>query len=98
MAYTFLSRFKVHPHKDADFVKLTSQGEAVAANESDTLAYTFYRLDEPHHFAVFESFTDEAADIAHQQNPEMAPVIKGMMECIDGGYEREMLHDVKKDD
>ena len=60
MSWTFLSRFAVKPEHDADFAALIPQMEAIAAEEPGTLAYTFYRRSEPHSFAVFESFVDEA--------------------------------------
>ena len=95
MPTTFLSRFKVKPDKDEEFLSLIADMEANAEHEPDTLAYKFYRLDEPHAFAVFESFTSEEADLAHQQNPASAPIIEKMIECIDGTYQREYLLDVK---
>jgi (4S)-4-hydroxy-5-phosphonooxypentane-2,3-dione isomerase len=91
MTWTFVSRFKVKPERDADFVALIPQAEAIAAEEAGTLAYKFYRLDEPHAFAVFESFVDEAADEAHQANPKSTDIIAKMIEYIDGTYTREYL-------
>lgn len=95
MPTTFLSRFKVKPNKDAEFVGLIHQMERVAADEPDTLGYKFYRLKEPHAFGVFESFTNEAADKAHQENPASAPIIEKMLACMDGSYTREYLFDVE---
>lgn len=95
MPFTFLSRFRIKQELDAEFVELIDEMEAVAAREPDTLAYKFYRLDDSGGYAVFESFTDADADKAHQVNPESAPIIARMIEIIDGGYEREMLYDVK---
>lgn len=94
MAFTFLSRFRVKPEHDAEFVDLIPRMEANAAAEPATLAYKFYRLDDPHMFGVFESFVDAEGDLAHQANPASAPIIKRMIECIDGKYVREMLYDV----
>lgn len=94
MAFTFLSRFRVKPENDSEFVTLIPQMEANAAAEPATLAYKFYRLDEPNMFAVFESFADAEGDKAHQANPASAPIIARMIECIDGNYVREFLHDV----
>jgi len=94
MAFTFLSRFRVKPEQDSEFVSLIPQMEANAAAEPATLAYKFYRLDEPHMFGVFESFVDAAGDLAHQANPASAPIIARMIDCIDGNYVREILHDV----
>ena len=95
MPTTFLSRFKVKPEKDAEFVSLIRQMEQVAAQEPDTLGYKFYRLKEPNAFGVFESFTSEAADQAHQDNPASAPIIQQMLACMDGSYTREYLFDVE---
>ncbi|WP_120075473.1 putative quinol monooxygenase [Aurantiacibacter odishensis] len=95
MPTTFLSRFKVKAGKEDDFVDLIAAAEDNASREADTLAYKFYKLEEPRAFAVYESFTNDDADLAHQQNPENAPIIEKMIECIDGTYEREYLYDVK---
>ena len=95
MPITFLSRFKIKPGTEAEFIELIDAMEANAANEPDTLQYKFYKLEEPNAFAVYESFTSEEADVAHQQNPESATVIEKMIECIDGTYTREYLYDVK---
>jgi (4S)-4-hydroxy-5-phosphonooxypentane-2,3-dione isomerase len=91
MSWTFVSRFKVKPERDADFVVLIPQAEANAAEEPGTLVYKFYRLAEPHWFAVFESFADEAADQTHQANPKSKNIIAKMIEYIDGTYTREYL-------
>lgn len=95
MPTTFLARFKVKSEKDAEFVGLIHEMEQVAAKEPETLAYKFYRLEEPHAFGVFESFTNEAADQAHQANPASAPIIEKMLACMDGSYTREYLYDVE---
>ena len=63
MPYSFLSRFRIKPQRDAEFVDLIAEMEGHAAAEADTLAYKFYRLDQDGGYAVFESFTDEDADI-----------------------------------
>lgn len=94
MAFSFLSRFRVKPEKEADFLALVPQLEEVSRREPWTLAYKFYRLEEPGMFAVYESFVDEAADMKHQQNPEGAALIGPMVECIDGTYTRELLIDI----
>lgn len=91
MSWTFLSRFVVKPEHDADFAALIPEMEAIAAAEPGTLAYKFYRRSEPHSFAVFESFVDEAADQAHQANPASAPIIAKMIDYIDGTYTRDYL-------
>ena len=94
MAFTFLSRFKVKPESDARFVELIGEMEKIAKDEPDTLAYRFYRLEEDNLFAVYESFTDQQGDAAHQANPANGEIIAEMIDCMAGGYEREMLYDV----
>lgn len=94
MSWTFLSRFKVKADREAEFLSLIPPMEKNAAQEAGTLAYKFYRLDDPHSFAVFESFVDEAADQAHQANPASTEIIAKMIECIDGTYTREYLRDI----
>lgn len=94
MAFSFLSRFRVKPEKEADFLALVPQLEEVSRREPWTLAYKFYRLEEPGMFAVYESFVDESADLKHQQNPEGAALIEPMVACIDGTYTRELLIDI----
>lgn len=94
MPFTFLSRFRVKPEKDARFVELIEQMETIAKDETDTIAYRFYRLEEANMFAVYESFTDADGDAAHQANPANTAIIAEMIECMAGGYQREMLYDV----
>ncbi|MGF1544921.1 MAG: putative quinol monooxygenase [Parvularculaceae bacterium] len=87
---------KVHPDKEDAFVELCERMEkAVAEHEPETLHYKFYRLREPHAFAVIESFKDEAADEAHQQAPHFKEIAPGMIDCLDGGYVREYLDPLK---
>ena len=95
MAYSFLSRFRIKPEREADFVRLARQMEGLVDREPGTLAFRFFRLDAPHMFAVFESFVDEAADKAHMETEHGKPLIAQMIVCMDGGYERELLHDLE---
>ncbi len=95
MAYSFLSRFRIKPEREADFVRLARQMEGLVDREPGTLAFRFFRLDAPHMFAVFESFVDEAADKAHMETEHGKPLIEQMIVCMDGGYERELLHDLE---
>jgi len=94
MPMTFVARFRIKPEKEADFLVLIPKIEAISAEETHTLAYKFYRLDEPNMFAVLESFTDEAADIAHQKNPKTVALIDDIIACMDGTYTREYLRDI----
>ena len=94
MAFSFLSRFRIAAGKEAEFVALARQMEALAADEPGTIGYKFYRLDEPGMFAVYESFVDEAADQAHVAYSHNQPLIERMIACMDGSYTRELLHDL----
>lgn len=94
MAFSFLARFRIRPEAEARFIALARQMEALAPGEPGTLAYRFFRLAEPGMFAVYESFTDAAADAAHIAYPHNAPLIAEMIGCMDGGYAREMLLDL----
>lgn len=94
MPMTFLARFQVRPEKEDEFVDLVYAAERIAADEPDTLAYKFYKLDKPGAYAVFESFASAAGDEAHQANPANVPIIEKMIACMDGTYHREYLHDV----
>lgn len=95
MAYSFLSRFRIRPEREDDFVRLAREMEGLVDREPGTLAFKFFRLGEPGMFAVYESFVDEAADKAHMEAPHGAPLIERMLECMDGSYERELLYDLE---
>ncbi len=94
MAYSFLSRFRIRGDRDADFVALAHRMEAAVVNETGTLAFKFFRLEEPGMFAVYESFVDEAADKTHMEGPLAKPIIDEMLTCMDGSYTRELLLDL----
>lgn len=94
MAYSFLSRFRIKPDREAEFVALARDMEGLVHLEPGTLAFKFYRLGEPGMFAVYESFVDEAADKAHMETAHGAPIIAKMVECMDGSYSRELLFDL----
>ena len=93
---TFLSRMKIKADKEAEFLKLVHElTAAVRANEPDTLQYQFYKLrDTELGYAVFESFTDEAAEKAHLDTPHFHRIAPPMIECLDGPYVREYLDDI----
>jgi len=95
VAFSFLSRFRIQSDREADFIALAQQMEALAPSEPATLAYKFYRLSEPGMFAVYESFVDEAGDQAHGAYPHNKPLIEQMIGCMDGMYERELLYDLE---
>ena len=92
MAHTFLAKFKIHPEKKDAFLEAVAKMEkAVADNEPDALIYKFYKLREPNSYAALESFTNEAADEAHQNTAHFKEIAPALIECIDGGWEREYL-------
>ncbi|MBI1392365.1 MAG: antibiotic biosynthesis monooxygenase [Alphaproteobacteria bacterium] len=96
MAHTFVARFKVHAAKETEFVAAAERLEAaVLANEPDALIYKFFRLREPHAFAVIESFATEAGDAAHQASDHFKELAPALIACIDGGWEREYLDPLK---
>jgi autoinducer 2-degrading protein len=84
---------KVKEGKEVEFVRLAKAlTEKVHANEPDTLAFEFFRLrDEPRGFAVFERFTNEAAEELHLDTPHFHELAPGLIECLDGTYVREYL-------
>jgi autoinducer 2-degrading protein len=95
MAFSFLSRFRIRADKEAEFIALAKEMEALAPSEPGTLTYQFYRLAEPGMFAVYERFIDEEADQAHIAYPHNQPLIERMIACMDGSYTREMLYDLE---
>ncbi len=93
---TFLSRMTVKADKEAEYLELVHKlTAAVRANEPDTLQYQFFKLrDKPLGYAVFESFTDAAAEKAHMDTPHFHELAPPMIECLDGEYVREYLDDL----
>lgn len=92
---SFISRMSVKPEKEARFVELCRELEKhVHEKEPDTVIYQFYRLREPHRFAVVESFTSEEAEQAHQNTDWFKQIAPEMIECLDGEYVREYLDDL----
>ncbi len=94
MAYSFLSRFRIKSSQEAAFVALAREMESLVDREPGTLAFKFFRLEEPGMFAVYESFVDEAADKAHMETEHGKPIIAKMLDCMDGSYSRELLLDL----
>ncbi len=94
VAYSFLSRFRIKAERTSAFIELAKTMEGLVDREPGTLAFKFFRLEEPGMFAVYESFVDEAADKAHMETEHGKPIIAQMIECMDGSYSREMLYDL----
>ena len=91
---TFLSRMKVFAEKEQQFIDCCKKLEAGVHNgsEPNTLLYKFYRLEEPLHYAVLESFTSHEAEEAHLASDTFKAVVPDMIPCLDGGYHREYLY------
>lgn len=94
MAYSFLSRFRIKQDSENAFIALAKTMEGLVHKEPGTLAFKFFRLEQPGMFAVYESFVDEAADKAHMETAHGKPIIEKMLLCMDGSYSREMLYDL----
>ena len=90
---TFLARMTVKAGREDEFVRLAKQLTAkVHANEPDTLAYEFYKLrDEERGYAVYEKFSSEEAEQAHQKTDYFAELAPPLIDCLDGPYVRTYL-------
>jgi (4S)-4-hydroxy-5-phosphonooxypentane-2,3-dione isomerase len=89
---TFVSRMTVKPDKQAEFERIVRALTAeVIQNEKQVIYFEFFRLREPHRYAVLESFPDEASEHAHMQSPWLARVLPDIVACVDGTWEREYL-------
>ena len=90
---TFLARMKVKEGKEQDFVRIAKAlTEKVRETEPETVAYEFFKLrEEPRSYAVYESFTTEAAEEAHRNTTHFNELAPGLIECLDGTYIREYL-------
>ncbi len=93
---TFLAKMTVKEGKEDDFIRLAKElTEKVRANEPGTLAYQFFKLrDEERGYAVYEQFTDEAAEEAHQNTDYFQELAPPLIECLDGTYVRTYLDDL----
>ena len=90
---TFLAKMTVKAGREDEFVRLAKQLTAkVHANEPETLAYEFYKLrDEERGYAVYEKFSSEEAEQAHQQTDYFAELAPPLIACLDGPYVRTYL-------
>ncbi len=89
---TFIARMIVKPECEREFIACCRRLEAyVHEHEPGTLAYAFYRLREPHRFAVLESFRDEDAEHLHMGSALLAEVAPKLSACLDGTWVREFL-------
>lgn len=87
---TFIARMTVKPSHEKDFVRHCLELEQyVRANEPDTLYYEFFRLREPHRYAVIESFRDEDAEHRHMGSAKLAELAPKISACLDGTWVRE---------
>jgi autoinducer 2-degrading protein len=87
---TFIARMTVKPEHEAAFVRHCRALEThVRANEPDTLFYEFYKLREPHRYAVFEAFRNEDAEHRHMNSAKLAELAPLISACLDGTWVRE---------
>ncbi len=95
MAFSFISRFRVKSGREEEFIALARKMESLVPLEPATLGYFFFRLEEPGMFGCYESFVDEAGDKAHIESEHGAPLIRQMLDCLAGDYQREILFDLE---
>ncbi len=89
---TFLSRMTVKEGFEAQFERLTADLQRVTrAKEPGAIYYEFFKLREPRRYAVLESFPDLDAEHAHLETSWFKEAVPGIMEALDGMYEREYL-------
>ncbi|MFZ8887264.1 MAG: putative quinol monooxygenase [Steroidobacteraceae bacterium] len=92
---TFISRMTVKEGKEADYIRIVqSLTKVVHATEPGTLYFDFFKLREPRRYAVVESFESEDAEHAHMNSAALAEHAPGIIECLDGTWEREYLDDL----
>lgn len=90
---SFLSRMTVHAEKEQQFIdSCTRLTEKVLAHEPECLYFRFYKLrEEPHGYAVFESFLNEEAEEAHQKTDYFLEILPDIVDSLNGPYVREYL-------
>ena len=87
---TFIARMTVRPGREQEFVGYCKELEDfVRTHEPEVLTYEFFRLREPHRFAVLESFPDEVTEQRHMSSPLLAELAPKISACLDGGWVRE---------
>ncbi len=71
---TIMFRIKIREGKEAEaLAEIEKMVSAVEANEPETLAYVFHKLqDDPTQLVLFESYTDDEALQAHVKTPHFA--------------------------
>jgi (4S)-4-hydroxy-5-phosphonooxypentane-2,3-dione isomerase len=89
---TFLSRMTVKAGAEARFERIVKDMQArVHRDEPGFIFYEFFKLREPRRYAVLESFPDEATEHAHMGGKILAELGPGIVDCLDGTWEREYL-------
>jgi (4S)-4-hydroxy-5-phosphonooxypentane-2,3-dione isomerase len=89
---TFISRMTVKSGREAEFERICAALTVqVRAREPELIYYEFFKLREPRRYAVLESFPDEAVEHAHMHSAHLAAVAPALIDCLDGGWEREYL-------
>lgn len=93
---TFIARMTCKPEQEGEFVRhCRALQDHVRANEPDTLLYEFFRLREPHRFAVLESFLNEEAEHRHMNSQALATIAPKISACLDGTWVREYFDVLK---
>ena len=87
---TFIARMTVKSAREPEFVRHCQELERhVRAHEPDVLMYEFFKLREPHRYAVLESFKDEASEHRHMNSATLATLAPKIAACIEGTWVRE---------
>lgn len=90
---TFIARMTVHPEKQGDFIAIVRElRDLVHKHEPETLMYEFYRGEKLNEYIVLESFSNDAAEHAHQDTAYFKRIVPGLLACLDGPYVREYFH------
>ena len=95
---TFIARMTVKPERESEFVGYCRELEDhVRAHEPQVLAYAFFKLRDPHRYAVLESFPDHATEEQPMSSAKLAQVAPKIAACLDGGWVREYLDPLPED-
>ena len=82
---TIIFRIKIKEGKEAEaLAEIEKMVSAVEANEPETLAYVFHKLqDDPMQLVLFESYVDDDAFQAHMKTPHMAAFQASVRDAFD---------------
>jgi autoinducer 2-degrading protein len=87
---TFIARMTCRPEREREFIGHCRELERyVREHEPDVLLYEFFKLREPHRYAILESFPDEACEHRHMNSAMLAQIAPKLSACLVGTWERE---------